>query len=200
MERLRLFEAVRAAVPPSAGVLLVAGTGAPSTRQARSLTAAARDCGVDAVLARSPRCVRPLRLLFGRRGGGRRPARIRLPLPGGVTAGHPARPAAVFAGRRLQGLLRRPGPAARHTGSLAGGWLYVGSAALLLAAGQLGCAGAILAPANAAPELCAAAFGGDPDAQRKLTPAHLASQVGFPRGIKRLAAARFGVSDSARVL
>lgn len=56
-ERLRLFDAVRAAVPPSSGTAVLAGTGATSTRQARALTARARDCGADAFLARSPRAV-----------------------------------------------------------------------------------------------------------------------------------------------
>src|SRR6202050_5507855 len=53
-ERVKLFAAVRAAVP---GVALVAGTGAPEIERVQALTQAAADAGADAVLARSPRGV-----------------------------------------------------------------------------------------------------------------------------------------------
>ena len=51
-ERVELVTAVRAAVP--AGVPVLAGTGAPSARQAARLTAAALEAGADGVLALSP--------------------------------------------------------------------------------------------------------------------------------------------------
>jgi hypothetical protein len=70
--------------------------------------------------------------------------------------------------------------------------------ALLAIAGPLGCAGAILALANAEPEQCVTAFLGDVDAQRKLAPAHLAANVRFPAGLKELVATRFGTSRSTR--
>ncbi|MDQ3979569.1 MAG: dihydrodipicolinate synthase family protein, partial [Actinomycetota bacterium] len=53
-ERVELLAAVRAALHPSAGVPVIAGTGAPSARQAVALTAAACEHGADAVLALSP--------------------------------------------------------------------------------------------------------------------------------------------------
>ena len=79
------------------------------------------------------------------------------------------------------------------------GWLYTGSAPLTMSAGLLGCTGAILALANAEPELCADAFSGSPQAQRQLTPGHLAASRSFPDGLKHLVAERFGTSEVARM-
>ena len=77
--------------------------------------------------------------------------------------------------------------------------LYVGSSALLALAGPLGCAGAILALANAEPERCAAAFAGDARAQRELASPHRRSLARFPAGIKDLTAERFGTSATVRL-
>jgi hypothetical protein len=63
----------------------------------------------------------------------------------------------------------------------------------------MGCAGAILALANADPEGCIAAFSGDFDAQRKLAEGHRRAVAGFPGGIKRLTAERFGTSTTTRL-
>lgn len=198
-ERLRLFEAVRAAVPPDTGVPVVAGTGGSSTRQARALTAAARERGVDAVLARSPRGVADPTAYY------RAVADAAAGLP--ALAYHfpavapPGIPLDVLANLPVAGCKDSSGDPGRMLATLER-WdrpLYTGSAALLLAAGQLGCAGAILALANAEPELCASAFAGDASAQRKLTPAMLAAQSDFPRGLKRLIAQRFGSSEAARM-
>ena len=68
--------------------------------------------------------------------------------------------------------------------------VYPGSSALLAAAGQAGCPGAILALANAEPELCRRAFAGDEDAQRKLMPSH--ERARGPAATKALAVERFG--------
>lgn len=198
-ERVQLFEAVRAAVPRERAVPVVAGTGGSSTRQARALTAAARNRGVDAVLARSPRGVADPTDYY------RGVADAAAGLP--VLAYHfpavapPGIPLDVLPNLPVVGCKDSSGDADRMLATLER-WdrsLYVGSAALLLAAGQLGCAGAILALANAEPELCAAAFAGDADAQRKLTPALIGSQSDFPRGIKAMVAERFGISAAARM-
>jgi dihydrodipicolinate synthase/N-acetylneuraminate lyase len=198
-DRLRLFEAVRGQVPTSAGVAVIGGTGAPSTRQARSLTASATRTGVDAVLARSPRGVPDPRAYY------RVVAEAAGELP--VLAYH--FPAVAPPGIPLEKLPELPvagckdssGDPDRLLATLDSwrGWLYVGSSALLLPAGLLGCSGAILALANAEPELCAAAFSGDGDAQLKLTTAHRAAQADFPLGIKHLVAARFGTSEQVRI-
>ena len=79
------------------------------------------------------------------------------------------------------------------------GWLYVGSAVLCSTAGPLGCTGAILAVANAEPELASAAFAGDVDAQLRLLPAHADTARRWPHGLKALTAARFGTPTAARM-
>jgi 4-hydroxy-tetrahydrodipicolinate synthase len=53
-ERAALLGALRDALPPSSDVQVIAGTSAPSIREAVALTAAAREGGADAVLALSP--------------------------------------------------------------------------------------------------------------------------------------------------
>ena len=79
------------------------------------------------------------------------------------------------------------------------GPIYTGSSALLSFGGPLGCAGAILSLANAEPERCVSAFGGDIVAQGALLQAHLAAHESFPRGLKEMVAARFGTSTVCRV-
>jgi 4-hydroxy-tetrahydrodipicolinate synthase len=79
------------------------------------------------------------------------------------------------------------------------GDLYTGSAALLTMCGAVGAAGALLALANAQPELCAAAFAGDGAAQLRLAAGERGASEGFPAGIKAMVAERFGVSRTARV-
>jgi 4-hydroxy-tetrahydrodipicolinate synthase len=64
--------------------------------------------------------------------------------------------------------------------------VYTGSANLLSLAGGLGAARAIVAMANAEPERCVKAFGGDLTAQAELASMHLASINGFPQGLKAL--------------
>lgn len=195
-ERVQLFAAVRAAVP---GVPLVAGTGAATTGRVRTLTEAAVVEGADAVLARSPRGVDDpagfYQAVVDAAGG----------LP--VLAYH--FPAVSPPGISLDVLERLPvrgckdssGDMTRLLATLDrwDGWLYTGSAALAMSAGLLGCTGAILGLANAEPELCVAAFGGSAQAQRQLTRSHLAAGRGFPRGLKRLVAERFGTSEQARL-
>ncbi|MGH2704720.1 MAG: hypothetical protein ACRDJ4_06415 [Actinomycetota bacterium] len=63
----------------------------------------------------------------------------------------------------------------------------------------MGCAGAILALANAEPERCAAAFAGDASAQRAIAGPHRRGLTRFPTGIKQLTAERFGTSVATRM-
>ena len=195
-ERVRLFAAVRDAVP---GTPLVAGTGAATTEQAQVLTRAAAGAGADAVLARSPRGVDDPGGFY------QAVAEAAGDLP--VLAYH--FPKVSPPGISLDMLEKLPVPGCKDSSGdmtrlLAtldrwDGWLYTGSAALVMPAGLLGCTGAILALANAEPELCVAAFGGSAQAQRDLTRGHLAASASFPGGIKHLVAARFGTSERARM-
>lgn len=196
-ERLALLEAVRGAVAGRAPVL--AGTGAPSARQASALTAQVADHGADAALVLSPPGTSDPRPYYDA------VAKAAPDLP--LLAYHfpavspPGIPVATLAELPVVGCKDSTGDPQRLLEELAAfdRALYVGSSALLSLAGPLGVTGAILALANAEPERCIAAFAGDATAQRDLGPAHLASSTAFPRGIKDLTGARFGTSTSARL-
>jgi len=197
-ERRRLLAAVRTAVPEGRAVV-IAGTGAPSARQAAELTTAARGEGADAVLTLSPPRSPDVRPYY------ERVAAAAAGLP--VLAYHfpavspPGIPVAQLGGLPVQGCKDSSGDADRLLETL-DVWerpLYVGSAALLSLAGPLGCAGAILALANAEPELCIEAWAGDAGAQRRVAGPHRAAQARFPTGIKELVAARFGYSTVVRL-
>ena len=195
-ERVLLLVGIREAVPDH--IPVIAGTGAPSARQAAALTLSAREHGADAVLVLSPAGVtdaRPYYDVVAAAAGD---------LP--VLAYHypkvspPGIPVEDLGGLPVAGLKDSTGDPTRLLEEL--GWgrpLYTGSAALLALAGPVGCAGAILALANVAPEDCIAAFAGDPDAQRRLLPAHRQAQSAFPRGLKDQIARRFGFSPVSRL-
>lgn len=195
-ERIRLIEAVRAATPERTPV--IAGTGAPSARQAAQLTTDAIAHGADAVLTLSP-------------------PRVRDPLPyyEAVRAAAGATPVLAYhfpavsppgielhdiGALPVDGLKDSSGDPDRLLAELEAfdRSLYVGSSALLSLAGPLGCAGAILALANVEPEQCIAAFAGDAGAQRALAPAHLAANERFPAGLKELMSKRYGTSTATR--
>lgn len=195
-ERVLLLEGVRDAVPDHVPVL--AGTGAPSARQAVALTLSAKDHGADAVLVLSPPRVADPSSYYDV------VARSADDLP--VLAYHypkasePGIPVEVLPKLPVAGLKDSSGDPDRLLAELDWGRpLYTGSSAILSFAGPLGCAGAILALANVEPDGCIAAFSGDPDAQRRLAGAHLASRLDFPRGLKEMMAARFGTSPVCRM-
>jgi 4-hydroxy-tetrahydrodipicolinate synthase len=198
-ERLELFSAVRAAVPSVDGAVVVGGTGAASTHQAARITARATDTGVDAVIARTPRG------LADPTGYYRELAAAAGSTP--VLAYHfpavspPGIPVETLSALPVAGCKDSSGDPTRLLATVDAypGPVWTGNPALLHMAGALGCAGGILALANVAPELCAAAFAGDGDAMRKFTPTHLACERDFPRGVKRLVAERFGTSEVLRM-
>jgi 4-hydroxy-tetrahydrodipicolinate synthase len=197
-ERSELLAAVRKAVPEGGGVPLIAGTGAPSARQAVRLTVMAKEAGVDAVLALSPPGAADPRPYYEALSI----AADDLP----VLAYHYPRIAApgiaveALADLPVAGLKDSSGDPHRLLATLDAwdGPVYAGSSALVTMAASVGCAGAILALANAEPEACLAAFAGDADAQLKLAKFRLA-ETRFPRGIKELVAARYGCSATVRL-
>ena len=196
-ERGALIGAVREALPGDVPVL--AGTGAPSGRQAAGLTVRAFDAGADAALALSPPGVgdpRPYYDRVAKAGAGRPLFAYHFP-----AASSPGVPVEVLADLPVSGLKDSSGDPARllHELEVFGGDLYTGSAALVTMCGAVGGAGALLAVANAQPELAAAAFAGDGAAQLRLAAGERAAKAAFPSGIKRLTAERFGVSAVARV-
>ena len=196
-ERRDLIEAVREAAPSD--VPVVAGTGAPSIRQAAALTTDAVAAGADAVLAWPPP------LAAGPEGYFTAVAEAAAGLP--VLAYHfprvypPGIPVDVLARLPIAGVKDSSGDPDRLLDEFAHypGATYVGSSALLAMAGPMGGAGALLALANVEPERCVAAFAGDAQAQRALAGGHLALRGGAPAVLKRTLAQTHGLSPAVRL-
>jgi 4-hydroxy-tetrahydrodipicolinate synthase len=196
-ERIALLTETRRAVP--SGVPVLAGTGAPSARQAAALTRDAREAGADAVLALCPPRTGDARPYYQAvaEAAGELPA-LGYHFP---QTSPPGIPVELLPELPVQGLKDSSGDPERLLAELEtfDGWLYVGASSIVLMAGALGCTGAILAVANVDPERSVAAFAGDPDAQRGLFAAHTAVQRDFPRGLKQAMADRFGTSRAVRL-
>jgi 4-hydroxy-tetrahydrodipicolinate synthase len=196
-ERVALIGAVRDAVP--SGVQVLAGTGATSAARAAELTAAAAAAGADAVLAWPPPGSDDLPGYFAA------VAEAAPALP--VLAYHiprissPGVPVSALADLPIAGLKDSAGDPDRLLAEIAHypGRTYVGSSALLALAGPLGGTGAILAIANAEPELCSAAFAGDAQAQHNLIDTHLAVRGGGVPALKRILAEQRGTVALSRV-
>jgi 4-hydroxy-tetrahydrodipicolinate synthase len=195
-ERATLVQAVRAALP--AGVPVLAGTGAPSARQAAALTTSAVLAGADAVLAFPPPGSRDLAGYYAAvaTAAGDRPVLAyhfpRVSAPGIAVE--------ALAGLPVAGVKDSSGDPDRLLDELAhySGATYTGSSALLALAGPMGAAGAILALANIEPEACLAAFAGDAGAQRGLAEPHLAVARGGPSALKAALARKYGTGPWIR--
>jgi 4-hydroxy-tetrahydrodipicolinate synthase len=196
-ERVALIRAVREAVPTTVPVL--AGTGAANAEAAAELTRQAREAGADAILALSPPGSAGLVDYYtavADAAGGRPALAYHFPP---VSA--PGIPTDVLPALPVAGLKDSSGDARRLRAAVTGwdGSVFTGSTRTLALVRELGGAGAILGIANAEPELCIAAFEGDAAADARLEDASArAAAEGFPRGLKRLTAERFGVSERAR--
>jgi 4-hydroxy-tetrahydrodipicolinate synthase len=194
-ERVALIEAVRGAVPP--GIPVIAGTGAPSARQAAGLAGEAIAAGADAVLAFPPPGSRDLTGYYE--------------AVAGAAGGHPALayhfprvsapgiPVEALPGLPVAGVKDSSGDPDRLLDELTHypGATYVGSSVLALA-GPMGAAGAILALANIEPERCVAAFAGDAAAQLALADRHLEARRGGPAALKAVLAAEHGIPAGTR--
>jgi 4-hydroxy-tetrahydrodipicolinate synthase len=196
-ERLAVIGAVREALP--AGIQVLAGTGATSQERAAELAAAAIAAGADAVLAWPPPGSDDLAGYYaavGRAAPGVPVLAYHIPW---VSA--PGVPVSALAGLPIAGLKDSSGDPDRLLAEVARypGCTYVGSSALLALAGPLGGTGAILAVANAEPELCCAAFAGDAEAQHRLIDVHLAVREGGVPALKRILADRRGTVALSRV-
>jgi 4-hydroxy-tetrahydrodipicolinate synthase len=196
-ERASLVRAVRDALP--ADVPVLAGSGAPSARQAVELTRAVLDAGADAVLALSPPGSADPRPYYEKlaEAAGQSPVfAYHFPFMSG-----PGIPVDVLAELPVAGVKDSSGDIMRLYAELETfpGLLYTGAAGLTLMAGALHCAGALLAIANLYPELSIQAFDGDADAQRhivnesnRLAPSRL-------QGLKAAVSARFNTSAMTRM-
>ncbi len=195
-ERSDLLMAVRSAVDGRVPVL--AGTGAPSARQAVVLSKRAEHDGADALLVLSPSGVADPRPYYERV-----TAAVSVP----VLAYHypkassPGVPVDVLGQLPVAGLKDSSGDAERlilEADELPTS-LYTGHATLIHLAGAIGCAGAILALANVDPEGCARAWEGDGRVQRELINGHRAQSLTGIAGLKRTLCALHGTSPVTRV-
>jgi len=196
-ERVALLTETRRAVP--AGVPVIAGTGGASARQAAALTRDAREAGADAVLALCPprnNDPRPYYDAVAEAAGGLPALAYHFP-----QTAPPGIPVEALPDLPVQGMKDSSGDPERLLSELEvfDRPLYVGAAMLVLLAGALGIAGAILAVANADPEHAIAAFAGDPAAQRALLGAHRRVKARFPFGLKDAIADRFATSRATRL-
>lgn len=196
-ERIALIEAVRAAVP--AAVPVIAGTGAPSLRQAAGLTRAAVTAGADAVLTWCPpRCtdVAGYFAAIGEAAAGQPVLAYHNPFIACADI-----PVDSLATLPVSGVKDSSGSPDRLLDELASypGHTYVGSSGLLALAGPMGTAGALLALANLTPEACVRAFAGDAVAQRGLAAQHRAVRAGGPARLKLLLAGTDGTSPVSRI-
>lgn len=197
-EREALITAVRERLP--AEVPVIGGASGTWTRAAATRAQAARKAGADTVLVHPPRGCQDLADFFGGVAdavGADRVIGYHNPGPLGV----PGIGVRELAGLPFAGLKDSSGDPNRLLHELAAwnGAVYVGNAAIAGYAGPLGAAGAILALANAQPEACVAAFGGDLEAQRSLTETHTAIREHGLGVLKQATAERFGTSTVRRI-
>ena len=157
------------------------------------------DAGADAALAPSPPlgsdARRRYELVAGAASGA---AVLAYHFP---AASSPGLPVGVLPELPVQGLNDSSGDVHRLCDELDvfAGWLCTGSTDLVLLAGALRCAGAIVAIANLQPELSIRAFEGDATARRQLVVAAEAVSGRRPHGLKEAVAARFGTSATSRM-
>jgi 4-hydroxy-tetrahydrodipicolinate synthase len=195
-ERSRLLTAVREAVGGDAQV--IAGTGAPSARQAVALSRRAEDDGADALLVLSPpRAEDPLPYYEAVA------AAVSIPILGyhWPAMSAPGIPVDMLRELPIQGLKDSTGDPERlaiEVEELPQG-LYTGCAGLLLHARAIGCHGAILALANLDPDGCWRAWNGDGEAQRALVSGHRANARAGIAGLKRSICALHGTSVVTRL-
>ncbi|MEE8602454.1 dihydrodipicolinate synthase family protein [Euzebya tangerina] len=195
-ERRSIIEVVRTVLPTE--IPVIAGTGAPSARQAGQLTEQAVDAGADAVLVLSPPRSpdpRPYYDVVAQAADSTPVLAYHFPRASspGISMDH-------LRDLPVEGVKDSTGDPDRLLQELTTyeGDTYVGSSAILTQAGALGTAGAILALANSQPEDCIRAFDGDPDAQLRLAPHHHALAP-FPGGIKAQVADRWGFPPHRRM-
>lgn len=195
-ERSDLLIAVTSAVDGRVPVL--AGTGAPSARQARLLSKRAEADGADALLVLSPPNVTDPRPYYER-------VTTAVDIP--VLAYHyprasaPGVPVDILRQLPVAGIKDSSGDAERlilEAEEIAVG-LYTGHPALVHLAGAIGCAGAILALANVDPEGCIRAWNGDGDCQRELINGHRAQALAGIVSLKRTLCALHGTSPVTRI-
>jgi len=195
-ERSELLTAVREALGGAAPV--VAGTGAPSARQAVELSRRATADGADALLVLSPPGTDDPRPYYDAVASAVDVPVLAYHFP---TVSAPGIPVDLLCELPIAGIKDSSGDPARLAVELdqmdAG--VYTGSAALLLQAHAMGSSGAILALANVDPEGCARAWDGDGECQRELINGHRSAALRGVAGLKRALAGLYGTSAATRI-
>ena len=195
-ERSDLLIAVRSAVDGRVPVL--AGTGAPSARQAVILSLRAADDGADGLLVLSPPGVADPRPYY---------ERVVSAVDVPVLAYHyprvsaPGVPVDVLSELPVAGIKDSSGDAERlllEADERAEG-IYTGHPTLVHLAAAIGCSGAILALANVDPDGCLRAWKGDGTVQRELISGHRSNALAGIDGLKRALCALHGTSPVTRV-
>jgi 4-hydroxy-tetrahydrodipicolinate synthase len=194
-ERVALITAVRAAVD----VPVLAGTGAPSARQADRLTRTAVDLGVDGVLALSPPFDdNPLGYYDAVAAAAREVPVLAYHWPLVTAPGIEVRQLPELP---IAGVKDSTGDVARLQATLDcfAGVIYTGSQAILSTAAFLGARGAILGVANAEPELAIRAWSGDLEAQREVQRIAVRIKHGLVSGLKQHMASKFATPTAVRM-
>ena len=194
-ERSELLRAVRAAVAGRVPVL--AGTGAPSARQAVALSQRAADDGADALLVLSPPRTDDPRPYYQAVAAAVAVPVLAYHFP---AASAPGIPVDLLCELPVAGIKDSTGDPSRLAVELdmMRGGVYTGSAALVLQARAMGCSGSILALANIDPEGCARAWEGDGRCQRELVNGHRSGALAGIAGLKRALAGLYGTSTVSR--
>jgi 4-hydroxy-tetrahydrodipicolinate synthase len=195
-ERSALLRAVREAVGDRAPV--VAGTGAPSARQAVALSQRAAAEGADALLVLSPPGTEDPRPYYDA---------VARAVDVPVLAYHfppssaPGIPVDLLCDLPVTGIKDSTGDPARLAVEidLISSGVYTGSPALVLQAQAMGASGAMLALANVDPEGCVRAWQGDGICQRELINGHRAGALAGIAGLKRAIAGLHGTSVTTRL-
>ncbi len=194
-ERRALVSVVKEAVT----VPVIVGSGAPSSRQAVTLSLDAVAAGADGLLVLSPPgAADPLPYYAAVRSAVPDTPLLAYHYP---TVSAPGIGVDALAGLPVDGVKDSSGDANRLLATLESfdRPVYTGSSGVLALAGPLGCTGAILGLANVDPERCIEAFAGNATAQRALAPNHLAMAHAFPAGLKALMASRWGTPEHRRL-
>jgi 4-hydroxy-tetrahydrodipicolinate synthase len=195
-ERSDLLIAVRYAVDRRVPVL--AGAGAPSTRQAVLLAKRAEADGADALLVHPPPGAPDPLNHYERVSSAVDVPVLAYQLP---SAAGTSVPVDMLGQLPVAGIKDSSGDAARlllEAEVLPTG-VYTGSPALVHLAAAAGCSGAILALANVDPEGCTRAWAGDGTVQRELISGHRAQSLTGIAGLKRTLCALHGTSLVTRV-
>jgi 4-hydroxy-tetrahydrodipicolinate synthase len=195
-ERTTLLAAVKAAV--GGRVPVMAGTGAPSARQAVALSERAEAEGADALLVLSPPGTDDPRPYYDAVAEAVDVPVLAYHLP---ASSAPGIPVDLLCELPISGIKDSTGDPARLAVELdqLGGGVYTGSPALILQARAMGAAGAILALANVDPDGCRRAWEGDGACQRALVNGHRAGALSGTAGLKRALAGLHGTSMTTRL-